>query len=194
MLCVVPASCLFYAAGIIFNDITDFEHDKIHRPERPLPSGRIPINFAFGIASVMIAVAILLVMLAGLERLVIGFTLLATITTYNSLSKISKTISIFPMGLCRALNVSLGMGAAMFRDPILLISPCVMFLITVGISLASLSEEKNPGAKKLVRFGVLSLPAINGIILITFGAWLPSLFCFAISIVAAALSKRTQVA
>ena len=92
LLCVVPASCLFYAAGTILNDITDFEHDKIRRPERPLPSGRIPINFAFGLAAVMIVAAILLAMLAGLERLVVAFTLLAAITTYNSLSKIAKSV------------------------------------------------------------------------------------------------------
>ena len=194
LLCVVPASCLFYAVGIIFNDITDFAHDKAHRPERPLPSGRISLNVAFALASVMVVAAILLSMLAGLERLVVAFTLLATIVAYNMLSKAARVASVAPMGLCRALNVALGMGAAMFREPVLLLPLCVVFLLTIAISLTSLSEEKNPAAKKLVRFGVLSLPAVDGIILIAFGALLPSLFCFAICAVAVILSRRAQVA
>ena len=49
MLAVVPllvASALMYMAGMLLNDLFDFEIDRVERPERPLPSGQIPLRWA----------------------------------------------------------------------------------------------------------------------------------------------------
>ena len=34
-------SVFIYAFGVMMNDLVDYQEDCIHRPERPLPSGRI---------------------------------------------------------------------------------------------------------------------------------------------------------
>ena len=57
---IVLVSCVLYAAGVIFNDVIDFEHDKTHRPDRPLPSGRIPRSTAFTAGAILVVLAILL--------------------------------------------------------------------------------------------------------------------------------------
>ncbi|MCO6457924.1 MAG: UbiA family prenyltransferase, partial [Pirellulaceae bacterium] len=44
--CLVAASCLLYLAGMVLNDVFDIEVDRRERPERPLPSGRIPLGRA----------------------------------------------------------------------------------------------------------------------------------------------------
>jgi 4-hydroxybenzoate polyprenyltransferase len=49
-----PAACLlavlaslgFYAAGMVLNDVYDVAIDRAERPERPLPSGAIPVGRA----------------------------------------------------------------------------------------------------------------------------------------------------
>ena len=40
-LAVAGASCLLYAAGMLWNDVADAERDRELHPQRPLPSGRI---------------------------------------------------------------------------------------------------------------------------------------------------------
>ena len=197
---IVLVSCVLYAAGVIFNDVVDFEHDKTHRPDRPLPSGRIPRSTAFTAGAVLVVLAMLLAMLiamlAGWERLIIAFVLLFSIVVYTLLSKAAPAASVPVMGLCRALNVALGMGltaSVIKASPSTLVAPGVLFLCTVAISLISLAEHKDKRAQKFVKYGVLSLPAINGILLLAYGALLASLFCFAVCAGAVILSKRLPV-
>src|SRR5688572_14330554 len=45
-LCLLAASSLLYLAGMVLNDVFDLEVDRQERPERPLPSGQIPLGFA----------------------------------------------------------------------------------------------------------------------------------------------------
>ena len=39
-------SALMYTAGMVLNDVFDIEVDRVERPERPLPSGRIAVGWA----------------------------------------------------------------------------------------------------------------------------------------------------
>ena len=41
---LLVASALLYTAGMVLNDVFDVEVDRVERPERPLPSGRIPVG------------------------------------------------------------------------------------------------------------------------------------------------------
>src|SRR5690606_18891969 len=45
---ITLSSMLLYTGGIVFNDVFDASLDKIERPERPIPSGRIT-QFSAGI-------------------------------------------------------------------------------------------------------------------------------------------------
>ncbi len=40
---LIAASSLLYIAGVVLNDVFDLEIDRKERPERPLPSGRVPL-------------------------------------------------------------------------------------------------------------------------------------------------------
>src|SRR4026209_1151734 len=44
--CLPPAPARPYAAGIVLNDVFDREIDRLERPERPIPSGRIRTSHA----------------------------------------------------------------------------------------------------------------------------------------------------
>ena len=43
---LILASCSLYSAGMVLNDVMDFEDDQRDRPNRPLPSGRIDRQWA----------------------------------------------------------------------------------------------------------------------------------------------------
>ena len=46
VLLLVAASVFLYLAGMVLNDVYDVEIDRRERPDRPLPSGRIPVAWA----------------------------------------------------------------------------------------------------------------------------------------------------
>ncbi|MEX0313954.1 MAG: UbiA family prenyltransferase, partial [Allomuricauda sp.] len=58
ILLVFSTSCL-YGGGIVFNDVFDIEHDKIHRPERVIPSGRVSLKSASLYGAILFSLGIL---------------------------------------------------------------------------------------------------------------------------------------
>jgi 4-hydroxybenzoate polyprenyltransferase len=66
---------LFLSLGILFlvafanahNDIIDFEIDKINRPKRPLPSGKISIKAVYGMLGILFFFTMFFSLLAGVK-------------------------------------------------------------------------------------------------------------------------------
>ena len=100
-----------YAAGIVLNDPFDLEIDRVERPGRPLPSGRVSRRFAawLGVASWRSAWP------GGAERLggepVVAALLAACVLAYDAGLK-HTVLGPQVMGACRGLNVLLGMSQA----------------------------------------------------------------------------------
>jgi 4-hydroxybenzoate polyprenyltransferase len=112
---LVGASSCLYAAGVALNDVFDVEIDSRERPERPIPSGRIPLATAkrlgLGLLVVGVALAGAAAGLAASPRTaVMGLLLASCIVFYD---RILKRTPLGPvgMGTCRFLNVLLGMSA-----------------------------------------------------------------------------------
>ena len=119
------ASVLLYAAGMICNDLFDFEIDGQERPQRPLPSGQISRRTAWVVALFLQAVGIVL---AGtISELSAFFAILLCGLTYgyNGVTK-NNFWGPLNMGLCRACNFVMGVSVIEFTkfDP--------LFLITAG--------------------------------------------------------------
>jgi len=66
------AMCCASSATYIINDIYDIEKDRAHpvKKNRPLPSGRIPVGFAFGLAIVLLIGSFILAWLASIQTIV----------------------------------------------------------------------------------------------------------------------------
>lgn len=109
------ASSLLYIAGVVLNDVFDLEVDRRERPERPLPSGRVPLVAArvigWKLLVLGVAAGTVTVFFTGHLRSGIVAALLATcILLYDAWLK-STAIGPVAMGACRMLNVLLGMNA-----------------------------------------------------------------------------------
>jgi 4-hydroxybenzoate polyprenyltransferase len=119
--CLIAASALLYTAGMVLNDVFDIEVDRQERPFRPLPSGRIGLIDAriFGFTLLGLGVACgWLVGFADPERIAIPWrsgaiatALAACVLLYDGGLK-ATPVGPLAMGLCRFLNVLLGMSAA----------------------------------------------------------------------------------
>ncbi len=112
---LLASSAALYAAGVILNDVFDYDDDLRERPERPLPSGRIPLGRArfLGWQSLMTGVMFgwLATVLTHNYRCGLVATLLAAcIVLYDGALRRTR-LGPVAMGGCRMLNVLLGMSA-----------------------------------------------------------------------------------
>ena len=99
-----------YGGGIVFNDVFDAALDKIERPERAIPSGAVKLNEAIflGIFLLLtgIAAAFFHSVLSGILAALIAFFALL----YNKYAKHHSFLGPLNMGLCRGLNLLLGIS------------------------------------------------------------------------------------
>ncbi len=108
------ASFCAYWAGMILNDVVDIEEDRIARPTRPLPAGRISPVIAGHVANGMLLIGPLLILIATTvytsQKLWMGAAfasavlLSLTVRSYNSALKHTFVGPVL-MGLCRSLNI-----------------------------------------------------------------------------------------
>jgi 4-hydroxybenzoate polyprenyltransferase len=101
-------------AGMVLNDLFDYEIDCQERPERPLPSGRISLQRAKIIGWSMLGAGVALGTLAGgLEMQwrsgLVAAGLVVAIVAYDRWLK-HTPVGPLGMGACRLLNVLLGMS------------------------------------------------------------------------------------
>ncbi|MGW5278875.1 SCO3242 family prenyltransferase [Streptomyces collinus] len=110
-LLLAASSVSLYWAGMALNDWADREEDAEERPERPVPSGRIPAAAAFGIAAGLTAAGLGLGALAGGRRVLLRRTLpLAAAVWAYDLGLKRTPLGPAAMAAARALDVLHGTG------------------------------------------------------------------------------------
>jgi 4-hydroxybenzoate polyprenyltransferase len=162
MLCFSTA-CL-YGGGIVFNDVFDAELDKIERPERAIPSGRISLRRATAFGSVLLLTGIIA---AGIVSpisalLAAGISFFALL--YNKISKHHSFFGPLTMGICRGLNLLLGISiaiAALTQWYFLAIVPIVYIFSITLIS----RGEVHGGNKQNLYIATLLYSIVTGLIL-----------------------------
>ena len=106
---LTSVSLLLYISGMITNDIFDVEVDRIERPSRPLPSGRIKLFSAWCTALTMQVCALTLACLVSIETGLCALAVCLLTYLYNGVTK-SNAFGPFAMGLCRGGNFCLGLS------------------------------------------------------------------------------------
>ena len=174
-------SVFIYAFGVVMNDLVDYQEDCIHRPERPLPSGRINRQQAtwicvqlWIIASICCPGSSISIFLLHIDSnsLFVFVVLFITIALYNMWLKHYRLAGSIAMGLCRGLNFLLGVAAIGFDVPYGKIWPVFVPFAAVTAYIAAVTwladkenEEQNVGF-------VVQIPAIAAA-LAWFGTVLP---------------------
>jgi 4-hydroxybenzoate polyprenyltransferase len=99
---VAGAMALFYTAGMILNDLLDYDVDVRERPERPLPSGSVSRPAALTAVISLFVAGEMLLLLEGTEPFLAGLGLIALIVLYDAWHK-GNPLSPVLMGACRAM-------------------------------------------------------------------------------------------
>ena len=108
---LLAATSGLYAGGIVLNDYFDREVDAVERPERPIPSGRVPASHAAVMGAGLLGFGVLAAFQAGWVSGVVAVVIAALVLTYDVVTKRSETLGPPTMGACRAVNLLLGMSA-----------------------------------------------------------------------------------
>jgi 4-hydroxybenzoate polyprenyltransferase len=171
----VLASLAFYAAGMVLNGVYDVAIDRAERPERPLPSGAIPVGRAAAIGNLLMAVGAMAacgvaVVASTPWPAFVGAALTAAIWLYD---RHAKGTSLGPavMGACRGLNWLLGMTAAGGPTAVHQWAiPLGMAVYVAGITLFARDEAGHS------RWGTLVVAALTmaaGLVIAAGFVWLP---------------------
>ncbi|NIG53022.1 UbiA-like protein EboC [Chitinophaga sp. Cy-1792] len=113
VICLCLAAAGLYGGGVVLNDVFDAQLDAVERPERPIPSGVISYTQAIILGAYLLLVGVLGAFSVGHLTgapgwIAIGITFAAIV--YNKWGKHHSFWGPLNMGLCRGLNLLLGIS------------------------------------------------------------------------------------
>jgi 4-hydroxybenzoate polyprenyltransferase len=157
-----------YGGGIVFNDVFDFELDKIERPERAIPSGAVKLKEAVYLGVFLLFLGILSAFLHSIFSGIIAIFIAFFALLYNKFSKHHSFIGPLNMGTCRGLNLILGMSILAFSQNNLYIIAIVPLIYIFSITMISQGEVYGSNKNKLF-LGAFLYALVIGVML--FFAW-----------------------
>jgi 4-hydroxybenzoate polyprenyltransferase len=140
-----------YSGGIILNDVFDADLDKIERPERPIPSGLISKKAATIFGGIFFFIGIFAAGLYNSNSQYLAVAIMVSCLIYNKFLKHNAIFGPLNMGLCRGLNLLLGISiipTAIQQWWFLAIIPIIYIAAITMIS----RGEVHGGSKKTLYF------------------------------------------
>tara|TARA_R110001606_G_scaffold6190_4_gene27888 strand:- start:1646 stop:2545 length:900 start_codon:yes stop_codon:yes gene_type:complete len=164
ILSLVFSSIALYAGGVVFNDVFDAELDAVERPERAIPSGLVPKREAVYFGIILMLIGITLAFKCSLMSGLISIALTIAILTYDAYFKQFSFSGPLNMGICRGLNLLMGMSIlGMLSHWYISIVPVVYIF---AITLISRGEVHGNNKKHIVWAGILYAIVILSIALV----------------------------
>ena len=174
------AAAFTLSAGNIINDIYDLGIDKVNRPERPLPSGKISKNSALILYFLLIAASLILSWFINLYAFMIVIIANILLVIYSKFLKRVLLVGNILIALLTGLVFIFG-GVAV-RNPSAAIIPALFaflinFIREVVKDMQDVDGDKNAGVNTFpIRYGFQKSKIL--ILLITFTLLLYTLYPF----------------
>ena len=157
-------SLALYTAGMILNDVCDVETDRAENPERPLPSGQIPVALARAVGLALLAAAIGAALAVGPRTGAAAAVLALLIVSYDFFLK-TTPVGPVNMGLCRACNVALGASVVSSSAIIPLYAlPILVYIIIV--TYLSRHEAARPAIRRIVMLALVGIIPLQALVAI----------------------------
>ncbi len=99
-----------YGGGVVFNDVFDAELDARERPERPIPSGKVRLRNAAYLGAALFTTGMLAAAWVGGVSALIALAIVLMCLLYDKWAKHHALAGPVAMGVCRGLNLLLGMS------------------------------------------------------------------------------------
>lgn len=156
-----------YGGGVVMNDVFDADLDAVERPERPIPSGLVPIFQAATLGILLLAFGIFTAfkvsMLSGGLALAIAIAALV----YDKWGKHHSFLGPLNMGICRGLNLLLGMSIVSTQVSALWYLSIVPIIYIAAITTISRGEVHGGKTPTLFFAAVLYVLAMAAILYVS---------------------------
>ncbi|MBU3026995.1 UbiA-like protein EboC [Zobellia galactanivorans] len=163
---LVFSSVFLYAGGVILNDVFDFKLDKVERPERPIPSGVVPLRSAAIYGGLTLTIGVGLAFLVSQLSGIVALALALAILLYDAVAKRYDFFGPLSMGLCRGVNLLLGMSVLGNFDYWFMALIPIVYIF--AITLISRGEVHGKNKKHIVLAGVLYATVVLAVASIAF--------------------------
>lgn len=165
---LVTATIGLYGGGVVFNDVFDAELDKAERPERPISSGLITKRSATILGTLLLLGGVVAAAAVHKSNPLSFSTLLAVAIAicaivYDKWMKHNAVMGPLNMGVCRGLNLLLGMSLFPILTGYEFLAIVPVFYIA-AITMVSRGEVH--GGRKTTLYGAAALyvAVITGIL------------------------------
>jgi 4-hydroxybenzoate polyprenyltransferase len=168
-----------YSGGIIFNDVFDAGLDAIERPERPIPSGLISKREAAQCGLFFFALGLVAAAMFQQLSFLISVFIVVACFSYNRWAKHYTIWGPVNMGLCRGLNLLLGLSILAPQLMQWWYLALIPIIYIASITVISRGEVHGGNKKMLVFAALLYLIVIFSIVLVSLSRqhiWLTLLF------------------
>ncbi|MEM9000069.1 MAG: UbiA-like protein EboC [Bacteroidota bacterium] len=153
MVKLLLASIFLYAGGVVLNDVFDAELDRVERPERPIPKGRVSRYNASVFGGTLLVLGVLISFWVTIPSGFIALILVGSIVLYDGLSKKHRFFGPLNMGVCRALNLLLGLSV--FGEFKLWPYAFIPLVFIAAVTMVSRGEVHGNNKKNILRAAFL---------------------------------------
>jgi 4-hydroxybenzoate polyprenyltransferase len=158
---LIGATVCLYAGGVVLNDFFDRHLDARERPERPIPSGRVPASSAAALGGTLLVAGTLAASGATWTAACVAAAIAGFVLLYDARAKQQAFAGPLCMGICRGLNLLLGVsadGAALWRS-----WPIGLFSVLYIAAVTTVSRgEVHGGRTGIATFALISLGVVLG--------------------------------
>lgn len=156
---LVAATIGLYAGGVVLNDFFDRRVDAVERPERPIPSGRVSARGAGVLGAMLLVLGALSASQATTLAGTVAVAIALCVFAYDARAKRHAFTGPLCMGMCRGLNLCLGMSvnAAALRE----CWPLGVLSVVYIAAVTTVSRgEVHGGRTGVATFALISLGAV----------------------------------
>ena len=143
---LILATLGLYGGGVVMNDVFDAGLDAVERPERPIPSGKVPLKSAAALGISFLMLGILAASIFSLQSGVIAVTIALLTVIYNRFAKHHAFLGPLTMGMCRGGNLLLGMSV--FPESFQKWGWIALLPIAYIFAITMISQDEVHGGKK----------------------------------------------
>ena len=168
VLLLILATIGLYGGGVVFNDVFDAALDRLERPERPIPSGLITEKEGAFLGTSLLIVGVAAAFgVAAYPSGMIAFAIAVAALIYDKWGKHHLILGPLNMGLCRGLNLLLGISVmpdAMFQYGYFAVIPIIYI---AAITMISRGEVHGGKSKTILFAAFLYLVVIVSILYVS---------------------------
>jgi 4-hydroxybenzoate polyprenyltransferase len=185
------AATLIYLGGMALNDVLDVEEDKVRKPSRPIPSGRVPMAGAVAFAAALFGAGLLLLaVFCSMRALTAGAVLIGVVYLYDRLHGYSP-VTVLLMASCRALVfIVAALAVAGSVNRLVAVAATAQFLYIVALSAVARWEKTTTRSFRVppIPWLLAGISLVDGAVL----ALLAAPAWFAAGVLGAALTRLLQ--